>query len=305
MILATLGFATDQGQRTGAWDESYYTTHTSNIAALNAWTGAGGSVLTAAALGAIFAPATPLGRRLGALADSCYLYYARFSNPDDKTTKSIIYRPQGGKIDGYRPADNIAQDAASLRILTENGYAREIRIGGLPDYVATGGTIDPGFVDSYIGPVAGGTIDPSSTGNFVNAWASIGGCVRVRLTTIGGPQSWKVTSAAKPDQYGPINVTLDITGGSPDTTQSYDMSVRGQPQLRGKWLLKQISSGVYSLIGSERVSAPALLNAYLTLRTFVPPTVKLVRSLFASAHKLGKKKFQYRGRRSPILIRHA
>lgn len=303
MIQCTMGFATDKGQRTGAWDEVYYTTHADIPSAMNAWLGRSGNVLTAALFGAIFLPAVPLGRRLGALSDSCYLYYARFSNPDDKTTKAVVYRPNGGQVAGYRDSDNIAQDCASFRVMTANGYAREVRIGGLPDFVASGGTIDPGFVDNFIGDLSGGTIDSGSTSNFLNAWASIGGCVRVRNATIGGPNSYHVLAAAKPDQYGTVQVTLDVSNGEPDVTKNYAMSIRGQPQARGNWLLKKVSTGIYSLIGSERISLPAVINAWLTLRTFIPPTIAICRSLFASAHKLGKKKYQYRGRRSPILIR--
>lgn len=305
MIQATLGFATDKGQRTGAWDEVYYTNHATIGEAMNAWLNSStGSIVSAALLGAIFAGQSAMGRRLGCLADSCYLYYARFSNPDDKTTKAVVYRPNGGQVAGYRDSDNIAQDAAALRVMTANGYAREVRLGGLPDFVASGGTIDPGFVNNYVGPISSGDIDPTNSSTFLGAWAAIGGCVRVRNTTKGEAGTFKILSTNKPDQYGPIQVTLDVTAGAPVETMTYQMSQRGQPQAKGVWSLSKVASGIYTLLGSERISLPPSFNGWLLARTFIPPTIAMVRSLFASAHKLGKKKYQYVGRRSPILIRH-
>lgn len=297
MIQATLGFATDSGQKTGAWDEVYYTSHSTIMDAMNAW-------LAQPSVAVIFAASSPLGHRLQCLSDQAYLYYARFSDPDTKTTKSIVYRPNGGQVVGYRGSDNIAQDAAAVRLITSNGYAREMRLGGLPDSVASGGVISQAFVDRYAAPVNSGVVAPDPTGNFVEAWVGIGGGIRYRTTTIGGPSSWRIIAAVKATQYGLIQVTLDVSGGTPDTTKTYAMSQRGQPQVKGNWKLEFVSAGIYNLLGSERVSVPTTFTGFLTQRLWSLAAPAIVRGLFAAAHKLGKKKYQYVGRRSPTLIRH-
>jgi hypothetical protein len=297
VIQATFGFATDSGQKTGAWDEVYYTNHTLASDAMTAW-------LSAPSVAVIFAGSSPLGHRLQCLSSQCYLYYGRFSDPDSKTTKSISYRPNGGQVLGYRGSDNMAQDAAAFQLLTNNGYKREVRLGGLPDSWSTGGVISQAQIDQYGAPVNSGRVAADATGNFIEAWAAIGGGIRYRSSTIGGPSSWKITGASKASQYTPVVVTVDLTNGPPDTTATYAMSCRGQPQMRGTWKIALVATGQYTLLGSERVSVPATFTGYLTQRLWTISAPVIMRGLFAAVHKLGKKKYQYAGRRSPILIRH-
>lgn len=297
MIQATIGMATDSGQRTGAWDEVYYTTHTDPLLALQAWTGQG-NVQGAAT------PGSPIGLRQKALSNQCYIYYVRFGDPDNKTTKAIVWVPPMGKAVGSLLSDNMAGDCASMRVLDATGKQREVRIGGMPDTAVSGGIVDPGYINQYIGDIGAGTISPNAN-NFINAWRSIQGNIRTRVGAIGGATSWPITLFSKPTQYGPISVTLDLTNGNPSVNFTYAMSIRGQPQLRGSWRIAATAvAGIYNLLGSERVSAPAIARAFLTQRAFTSATPTVLKALFASALKLGKKKYQYVGRRSPILIRH-
>jgi len=290
MIQATLGFATDQGERTGAWDEVYYTNHDEIGDAIAAWFN------TSGILGLARTSAT--GRRLQCLSDQCYLYYVRFA----KVGSRGISQTFTTKIVGYRSSENYAGDAAVFRTYGPNrAQHREIRLGGLPDNVVTDNTIDVSFVQSYIvARNAAGIVEST----FFGKLRAIGGVIRYRTTEIGGPRSVEIASAAKPDQYGPITITAK-QGITWATGAKVVLSCRGQPQLRGEWSVSsQPTSTQTVLTGSERVSCPPTLQGFLTEKLMDGAALTFFDTPYLSAHKLGKKKYQRRGRQSPKLLRH-
>lgn len=290
MIQAVLGFATDLGERAGAWDEVYYTGDSTIDAAANSW------FQTSGLLG--LKRTSGIGRRLQCLSNQCYLYYVRLSVVGTRGASQVFTQ----KVDGYRSSENFAGDAAVFRCYDATRQIhREIRIGGLPDNVVDGNAVDVGFFKSYIAGRSAGTLDQST---FFGKLAAIGGVIKYRNTTIGGPSSAYITGSTKTDQYGLITLALANTITIPANTK-VDISVRGQPQLRGRWTVaSQPDSSHIILAGSQRVSCPPVFSGAVTIVTELGADLVTYDTPFLSSHKLGKKKYQRRGRQSPKLIRH-
>lgn len=289
----TLGFATDLG-RGGAWDEVYYTTDTDPVVAQQTW-GA-----TSGLLG--LESTSILGKRLAMLSSECYLYYSRYAIVDTTPKgKSVLVR---GTRSGFRSAENFAADACGFRLQsTDNLSKRNVRFGGLPDNVVADNTIDASFLQYYV----------FGANSFLQAWGAAGGCIRQRTTQIGGSFSQKIINVVKATQTALITITMaaPITGVAVNSTVV--VSVRGQPQFRGNWQVAAISTDgtAITLRGSDRVSCSANPGGYVTLfnpgpiafnfGTSSTPLPYNIAGL--TPHKLGKKKYQPRSRRSPVLLR--
>lgn len=295
-IQATLGFATDLG-RGGAWDEVYYANYDTPQQCADAWQATTGLLGLAAT--------SVLGSRLSALSSECFMYYARFSTIDvTPRLASILVR---GNAVGFRGSENFASDAAGFQVFGNNGQVkRNVRMAGLPDNVVQDNAINVGFIQSYI-------LGPNG---FIQRYANQGnGVIRFRSATLGGSQSYNIVGATQSVQYGLIVLTMkQATSGVWSVGQLVDLSTRGNPQLRGRWKISNVSVDTLSitLAGSNRVSAPLNLQGLLTpydpnttsinvgtLSAPLPPSIVQL-----TPHKLGKKKYQPRGRRSPILLRH-
>jgi len=291
MIQATLGFASDLGERSGAWDEVYYSPEADLGSAITAWTA------TSGLLG--LARTSRVGRRLQCLSDQCFLYYARFAVVGVRGASRVLH----GNQFGFRGSENFAGDAVVTRVHSQDyGFHREIRLGGLPDNAVTGNAVDIGFYKSYVSSVIFDQVNPDT---FIGRLITDGCLIRGRTSSIGGPSSWQITGASKPDQFGPITLTTS-RGAAFDPTIPVTISMRGQPQVsKGKWKVQPSTPiGSITLVGSERVSLPATITGFVTLGIFDGVPIKNWDAPFLSAHKLGKKKYQRRGRQSPTLLRH-
>lgn len=290
MIQAVLGFATNLGERPGAWDEVYYTLHSNISDAILAWTQTSGLLN--------LQRTSMLGRRLQCLSSQCYLYYVRWSLVGTRGASQT----QTYNIDGYRSSENYAGDACVFRCYTTDKLAhREIRLGGLPDNVVSDNSLDTKFFTQY---VAGSNPNNANPGTFYRALLDNSGCIRRRIETLGGDFSVPIVGATKPTQYD--NITLTLGQGLSFPANSFlDISVRGQPQLRGTWKSAgQPDSTHVILSGSQRVSAPAVFSGWATQRTTQGTSLGAYDLPYLSSHKLGKKKYQRRGRQSPKLLRH-
>jgi len=295
-IQVTLGFATDLG-RGGAWDEVYYADYSTPQAAADAWQATTGLLGLAAT--------SVLGARLSCLSSECYMYYARFSTTDiSPRLASLLVR---GNANGFRGSENFASDAAGFQVFgTNEQVKRNIRLGGLPDNVVADNVINTGFIQSYI-------LGPNG---FLQRMVNQGnGVIRFRNATLGGSNSYNIVGATQATQYGQIVLSMKNQPGGGFTVGSLvDLSTRGNPQLRGRWKVAAADPTAFTvtLAGSNRVSAPAnligLLTPYTpnvntifagTLSAPLPPSIVQL-----TPHKLGKKKYQPRGRRSPVLLRH-
>ena len=290
MIQAVLGFATDLGERSGAWDEVYYTLHDSIPDAITAWTATSGLLsLQRTSL---------MGRRLQCLSDQCYLYYIRWSLVGTRGKSQT----QSYRIDGYRGSENFAGDACVFRAYNTVANAhREIRLGGIPDNVVDGNQLQTAFWKQYVcGP------NPASPapGTFYRALVDATGCINVRTTTIGGGSSQALTGFVKANQGD--NLTVNLAGGITIPAGSkVDISIRGQPQLRGRWTVaSQPTSTSIVLAGSARYSGPLTATGFVTIVAMDGSQLGRFDFPYLSAHKLGKKKYQRRGRQSVKLLRH-
>lgn len=290
MIQVVLGFATDLGERAGAWDEVYYDNSADLNTSIQLWRGTLDTVPIIRRTG--------LGVRLNALSDQCYTYYQRFSMVGTRGASQTFVR----RDNGLRNSENFAGDAAVTRVFSATRVThREIRMGGLPDDVVADNTIDPAFLKNYI--VNGTSINPDST-TFIG-WLARNAGIRGRTTTIGGGSSQLIVGAAKDGQYGLITIAL----AAPITFNVGDevvIAVRGQPQIRGNWkIAARVDTTHYTLAGSSRVSCPPSFTGYMTAATFGYNPIEFWDSTYLSAHKLGKKKYQRRGRQSAKLLRTA
>jgi len=291
MIQCVLGFATDLG-RGGAWDEVYYTNHTTVNEALEAWTSTSGLIG--------LARTSCVGRRLACLTDQAYLYYARWSEVGVRGSSRL----QQKRLDGYRASENWVGDAAVLRVLNANGKVkREVRLGGLPDNVVADNVISDGFIKSYI---AGANAGAPASDTFLGKLFSIGGQIRFRTTVLGGANTVNIIGASKVGQYGLVTVETDRTYAWA-VGQQVDLACRGQPQMRGRWKVATFANGstfTVTLAGSERVSVPSGFTGQLTDVQMDGAAMASWERPFLSKHALGKKKFQPRGRQSVKLLRH-
>jgi hypothetical protein len=231
------------------------------------------------------------------------MYFARFGLIDSgSSVKAILSR---GQSFGYRSSENFAADCASFRVYNIDGTAhRQIRLAGLPDNVVADNTIQTSFIQSYI---LGGS-------GFLQAFGNNGGVIRYRNTTIGGASSQPIVSVVKQNQTSTVSVVMaaPITGLNPGSTVV--ISVRGQPQFRGNWVVASVSTDATTIVlrGSEKISAPANPGGHVTLAGYSIQNVQVSNGttplnpaiVFLTPHKLGKKKYQRSGRRTPILIRH-
>lgn len=293
-VQVTLGFATDLGKG-GAWDEVYETGFDNLAAAILAWQSV---PLSAGLLVGISGSTTVCAARLNCLSSQCYLYYIRYAGID--ASKAIGSSLQRMNVPGNRSAENFAADAATMRVrATGDPSVRNIRLGGLPDNVVIDNQIQQSFVQNYI----------TGSGGFLPLLAGIGqGVIRLRIAVRSNPVFPLIVAASKALQYGLVSVILNKPWAYGGVGALVDLLTRGQPQIRGRWKINALSSDMMTvtLAGSERVSAPATLTGQLL--PYVPdvqainPTVQGLVGL--SAHKLGKKKFPLRGRRSPVLVRH-
>jgi hypothetical protein len=280
----------DVGERTGAWDEVYYSTGDTVADGLRTW------FQTQGLLG--LKRTSIVGRRLACLCSDCNLYYVRIgvvgSRGEAQTFQQVLQ--------GYRDEGNYAGDEASFRVFSATSKVkRQFRLGGIPDSVVAGNKIDPGFLKSYVygsPPISG------SDATFLGAFLGGGGGIRYRTTSLGGVNSYAIQNASKPVQYGPITLTTNRAGRY-DETVKVILSCRGQPQLRGTWKIQNATNpGDIILVGSERVSCPTSVSGFVTLAAYDITSITSAGSAFVNAHKLGKKKFQRRGRQSPKLLRH-
>lgn len=286
MLQATVGFACDVGERTGAWDEVYYMAGDTVAEGWTKWLSTTGLLA--------LARTSLLGRRLQCLSEQCYVYYIRMAvvGAGQSQVQQAVHK-------GYRGDTNYAGDALNFRAYNEaRDIDRAIRLGGLPDNVVAENGVDKGFIKSYVW----NNRDDVST--FIGKLIAEGGQIRYRTTKIGGPSSYNIRGIAKDGQYGLITVTTNRTS-SFDTAIPVVISCKGQPQFRGSWKIAAApSAGVIKLAGSERVSAPTDLQGFVTLDTKDGTNMFTASGFYAAAHKLGKKKYQRRGRSSPKLLRH-
>ena len=278
-------------------DEVYHTSFTSPTDAAAAWGQTFGLLGLAAT--------SVLGSRLACLSNQCVMYYSRFAGVDaDKGNGTVLQR---GNAAGFRGSENSASDAAGMEIKGFlAGSKRNVRLGGLPDNVVSGNTIQLSFIQSYIIGFNGFLRLASGQGQAV---------IRVRESKLGGLQSYNIIGSTKPTQDSLIVLKMANQPGGGFAPNSFvDLSVRGQPQIRGRWKVA-VSDPVamtVTLYGSQRVSAPAVFAGLLT--PFVPVTTPWFTGTTGTLldpgivqltpHKLGKKKYQPRARRSPVLIRH-
>lgn len=293
-VQVSLGFATDLGLG-GAWEEVYQTNFTDPQTAADAWNATTGLIGLSST--------SVLGKRLACLSSQCYMYFARFGLIDSGTSvKSILSR---GQSFGYRSAENFAGDCASMRIYNTAGTAhRQVRLAGLPDNVVVDNQIQKSFIQSYI---LGGS-------GFLQAFGSTGGVIRYRNTIIGGESSQPISSVVKQNQTSTVSIVMAAPISGLHLGSTVVVSVRGQPQFRGNWVVAAINTDQTTIVlrGSERISAPTNPAGYVTLAGFSIQGVSVGTStaplnpaiVFLAPHKLGKKKYQRSGRRSPILIRH-
>jgi hypothetical protein len=292
MLQVSLGFAVDAGERIGAWDEVYYTNGSSVENGIQQWFG------TTGLLG--LKRTSTVGRRLACLSSDCYLYYVRFSVVGIRGATQTFQNVQHG----YYSQSNYAGDEAVFRVFSDNSLVkREVRLGGIPDSVVQGNAIDPGFLADYVygkNPQVGSQIS-TFMGALVNL--SFGG-IRYRTNALGGAHSYPITGAVKANIYDPI--TLTVQRSDPwDVTIPIDLSCRGQPQMRGRWKIAHSADPQHiTLFGSNRVSVPADFSGLVTLAQFDITAIFRTGAAFLNAHKLGKKKFQRRGRQSAKLLRH-
>lgn len=287
MLQVTMGFAVDAGERSGAWDEVYYLSGDDVNDGITRMTDTAGIIA--------LQRTSCMGRRLACLAEDCYLYYMRVARVGFRGQSRVMHQ----RISGYRGESNYAGDAANMRANNEaNTIHREIRLGGLPDSWVENNTLSEAAVKNYVWTKLGGK------GTFINKLISIGGEIRFRNTTLGGPSSYSIRGVTKDGQYGLLTVTTNRTSFF-DPTVAVDISVRGQPQFRGRWKVASSPSvGVLVLAGSERFSVPASVQGFVTLVVMEGGAIANVDQPYVSEHKLGKKKYQRRGRSSPKLIRH-
>jgi len=238
--------------------------------------------------------ASILGRRLASLSNEASVYYVRWNVVGVARSSYVLQ----GNRKGFRGDANYGGDAVYFRVNSVSGVVhREMRLGGLPDNVVEDNAISPAFVSSYI-------YKPGTTDRFFQALQLKGGGIRNRTTTIGGGSSYKITGISKVLQYGLITVTTNRSTVY-DTAIPVVISCRGQPQFRGNWKIADSpTAGVIVLAGSERVSAPATLQGFVTLGVFDITDMTTATNFYVGAHKLGKKKYQRRGRQSPKLLRH-
>jgi len=286
MLQCTLGFACDLGERAGAWDEVYYMEGATVLEGWEKW-------LNTAGLLALQRTSL-MGRRLQCLSDDCYLYYMRMALVGGAESQVQLAR-----IEGYRGDSNYAGDALNMRAYNAaRNVDRQIRLGGLPDNVVSENGVDKGFIKSYVWN------GPTDTSTFIGKLIEKVGQIRYRTTFIGGDNSFKILSVSKPTQYGLITVDTNRTIVY-DTSIPVVIACKGQPQFRGNWkIASSPTAGVVVLAGSERVSAPSTLQGWVTLDTKAGANIATVNSFFATSHRLGKKKYQRRGRSSPKLLRH-
>ena len=293
-MLFRSGFSQNVGGG-GAWDEIYYTDHASPADAAAAWGSNEG--FTAIASG------KPLYTRLQMLSSDCSLYYARFAALDVAPRPRAIL--QRGNATGFRSAENVASDAASFRLSSVAGaFSRQVRLGGLPDNVVVSGVIQLSFISSYM----------LSGSGFVGQWAGIGGCIRGRSSTVGGELSQPIVSVVKQNQTSLCSIVMAAPISNLAVNSTVVIGMRGQPQFRGNWVVASLSTDGTTIVlrGSEKVSAPTNPAGFVT--KYVPSFELLATSITGAPlspaivgltpHKLGKKKYQPRARRSPILIRH-
>jgi len=282
-----MGFAVDAGERGGAWDEVYY---------LSGDDVQDGIVRMTETLGLIGLKRTSVvGRRLACLADDCYMYYLRVAKVGARGVSRVLHDRQNG----YRSESNYAGDCAVMRAHSDsNALHREIRLGGIPDSWVQNNTLQASMMKSYVWDPAG------SSGTFLGRLVANGGIIRYRTSAIGGPQSFNILSASKNGQYGLVTVTTNRNVVY-DVNVPVVISVRGQPQFRGQWKVQDSqTAGVLVLSGSERISVPPTVKGYVSLGTYDGVAIARVDAAFVSEHKLGKKKFQRRGRQSTKLLRH-
>src|SRR5205814_4852825 len=117
----------DTGERTGAWDEVYYSGDADIPAAVALW----------GALPQLASPpnGTAILSRMRLLSDQINLYYARFALVGSPRVTQVFQ----GQLFGLRGSDNFAGDAAVMRGFNQaRTVAREFRFGGLPDNVVSG-----------------------------------------------------------------------------------------------------------------------------------------------------------------------
>jgi len=289
MIQVVIGFASDLGERSGAWDEVYYDDSATIDQSITLWRGTSDKVPIIRRTG--------LGVRLNCLSSQCYTYYQRFSLVGTRGASQPFTR----NSPGLRTSEIFAGDACVLRVFSNlRTVHREVRLGGLPDDVVADNTIDPAFLKNYV--VNGTPAVPDST-TFIG-WLARNAQIRYRTTTIGGDSSQLITGASKPTQYSLITIALasPITWAVGDYV---DISIRGQPQFRGRWkIAAMVDNQHYTLAGSERVSVPTVFSGYATRVAMAGTDITFWGDPYLSAHKLGKKKYQRRGRQSPKLIRH-
>lgn len=294
-VQTTIGFAADTGERTGAWDEIYYQADNDVDAAAAAW-GTKPNLLN------IYS-ASPLGRRLNMLSNKINVYYVRHALVGSPRVTMLAQ----GNVPGYRASDNFAGDAVCMRATSPSrATSREFRFGGLPDNVVADNAVAPAFVRGYVYDPA--SIVPNSFPiTFLNAYQSIGGLIRYRSTSLTGGQSYRILSVAQAGQNTPIVLSLEKSGAW-DLSVQLDLSTRMAPQLRGRWVVAATTyaTGVatVTLRGSERYSCPPNLVGKATAVVFDTVSVGFVGDFYLAAHKLGKKKYQRVGRRSPRLLRH-
>ncbi len=291
-IQIVMGFATDKG-KSGAWDEVYFTNSDSVETAQLAWQGNNLDTLS-------YTRNSVGGRRMACMADDCYNYYNRYSEVGARGGAILAQ----GKVFGYRGDENMASDAVAFTVKSASrNTKREVRLGGLPDSWIDGGELADKYMNGYIG-----VLGTPAANTFMQAWKDAGGVINFRDTPLGGADSYQIIGASKPSQYGPITLTL-ATQRSWDTRIPVSLTCRGQPQMRNIWKISTYanpSGGPYTvtLSGSERVSCPTSFNGMLTVVTKAGVAIVNQGAAFLTPHKLGKKKFQRRGRQSVKLLRH-